>query len=278
MISRFRWSIRLGIGAILLLLIPFAVQSRTPRQEGMLTLKAPPFLSVAHAQGSTPGTITGLDEAGISAYFDRGAVINLNQVRGLLVVELETSEYIIGSIDPDDPAAPNPYPESENPHVFVSTNGWVMAYYLNTDPVAKIADVYNYGGAAINTKLEMALGRISTAIGNGSNFTATFYDFRYPNATHLLLVADTTSSTDSFTINLPSTFVYNEKSWALGTEAEYSTISLNGVVIGQATPAIRNIYGTLTLETDLTHTIEVVDGTWGDYTTGMLAIVYQDVP
>lgn len=277
MTRRFRWMMQLGIGVALLLLMPYAVQSRASRPDGVIPLKAPPFF-VAHAQDEMPESITGLEEAGISAYFDRGATINLNQVRGLLVVEDETSEYIIGSIDPDDPAAPNPYPESENPHVFVSTSGWVMAYYLNTDPVAKIADVYNYGGAAINTKLEMALGRISTAIGNGSNFTATFYDFRYPNATHLLFVADTTSNTDAFTINLPGTFDYEEKSWALGTESEYSTIKLNGDVIGQATPDIRNIYGILTLESDLTHTIEVVDGTWGDYTTGMIAIVYRELP
>ncbi len=271
-----RWMIRAGIGTALLFLIPLVMHSRASLQEGAIALVAPPFLSSAHAQA--PETITGLEEAGISAYFDRGASINLNQVRGLLVVELETSEYIIGSIDPDDPAALNPYPESENPHMFVSTSGWVMAYYHNNDPVAKIADTYNYGGATINTKLEMALGRISSAIGNGSNFTATFYDFRYPNATHLLFVADTTSSTDSFTIQLPGTFDFDEKSWTLGTESEYSTISLNGEVIGQATPAFKNIYGSLTLGPDLTHTIEVTDGTWGDYTTGMIALVYRELP
>ena len=46
----------------------------------------------------------------------------------------------------------------------------------------------------------------------------TFYHFQYPNATHMLLVADQAPTTpaDSFQVNLTSGYVYFERSWALG--------------------------------------------------------------
>ena len=43
------------------------------------------------------------DEAGISAYFDASATIDLNDVRSLFrTIEVETADYIIGSIPVSD--------------------------------------------------------------------------------------------------------------------------------------------------------------------------------
>ena len=46
----------------------------------------------------------------------------------------------------------------------------------------------------------------------------TFYHFQYPNATHMLLVADQApnDSTDSFQVNPTSAYAYSERSWSLG--------------------------------------------------------------
>lgn len=281
MTSHFRWMIRLGIGAVLLLLIPFAVQSSTPRQDGVLTLQAPSFVTVAHAETSTPEGIAAIqEEAGIAAYFDKGQPITLSSVRGLFrTIEVETATYILGSMQATGTIN---YPESEDPHVYINTNGWVMAYYLNADPVSKIVDIYNYAGGAINTKLEMVLNRVAPG------YTPTFYDFRYPNATKLLLVADQApGENDTFTINLPSSFPnYYERGWAFGTTNQYcctASLKLNDVVISVLTGSgmISN-YGVFTpaqLGTDQNHTLLIETSCYNCGTpTGAITIVYRDVP
>lgn len=247
----------------------------TQSRNGVMLLQAPPFVSMAYAQEAAPQGIAAIqDEAGIAAYFDKGQPIMLSSVRGLFrTIEVETATYILGSMEASGQGLAG-YKESEDPHVYVNTSGWVMAYYLNTDPVSKIVDVYNYAGGAINTKLEMTLNRVAPG------YTPTFYDFRYPNATKLLLVAEQALGGDnSFTVNLPSTFPdYFERSWVLGDGYWNETFSLNGTVIGlTGNPTVNNlVYGALTpaqLGVDQTHIVLV-----SDEAVGALAIVYRDVP
>ena len=77
-----------------------------------LTLKAPPFVSVAKAADAAV-TSTISDEAGISAYFQTPSPITLSSVRGKFrTIELETTDYIIGSVPLKD------YPESYDVHVY----------------------------------------------------------------------------------------------------------------------------------------------------------------
>jgi hypothetical protein len=242
------------------------------RADGVIALQAPAFVGVAAAEGEA--VLAGIaDEAGIAAYFDKGQAITLSSVRGLFrTIEVETATYLLGSMQATGSGL-TAYPESEDPHVYVNTNGWVMAYYLSADPAGKIVDVYNYAGGAINTKLELVLNRVAPG------YTPTFYDFRYPTATKLLLVVDQASGADdSFTVNLPSTFPnYYERSWAL--EGYYTTLELNGSAIG-STANYNNTYGTLTpaqLGTDQTHTV-LVNYASGTAATGALAVIYRDVP
>lgn len=267
---------RAVLSMVFLLALSMIAQSSSsaPRPNGVINLHAPPFVSIAHAQASPESVMAGIaDEAGIAAYFDKGQAITLSSVRGLFrTIEVETATYILGSMQATGSGL-TPYAEAEDPHVYMNTNGWVMAYYLSADPVSKIVDVYNYAGGVINTKLELVLNRVAPG------YTPTFYDFRYPNATKLLLVADQAiGADDSFTVNLPSTFPnYYERSWAVGDGWWYETFKLNGATIGTTgSPTDNNIYGTLTpaqLGTDQTHTVSI-----SNEATGALAIVYRDVP
>ncbi len=245
-----------------------------PQNNAVMALQAPPFVGVALAQEAAPqGMAAVQEEAGIAAYFDKGQPITLSSVRGLFrTIEIETDTYILGSMQVSGSGLFT-YAESEDPHVYVNVNGWVMAYYFSSDPVSKIVDVYNYGGSTINTKLEIVLNRVAPG------YTPTFYDFRYPNATKMLLVADQapSNSTDTFTVNLPGTFPnYYERSWALG--ASWAICSLNGDKLGQ-TAGTQSIYGLLTpaqLGTDQSHTFLVDADNSAD--TCALAVVYRDVP
>jgi hypothetical protein len=240
-------------------------------------LQSPPFVSVASAEeGSIASVIE--DEAGMSAYFDAGMTIDLDNVLpAFRTIEVITDTYIIGSVEVEN------YPESEDVHVYVHVDGWILAYYLAADPMGKIYDWRAYhdsGQTDLTTKLENTLIKVK-------NYAAvpypgcTYYDFRYPNATNLMLIADwVAGTTDSFEVNLPSIFTFDEYSWSLGTD-DHGWYKLDGETIAEVNcNAWCTSQGTFTygqLLPDEFHTIEV----WGEYYNGAdyayagLALVYM---
>ncbi len=175
------------------------------------------------------------DEAGISAYFKSASPVTLADVRSVYrVIEVQTADYIIGSVLVPD------YEERYDVHLYVHRDGWFLAYYLAADPTAKIVDWLSYGGTAISpgtsvpTLLDSILRLAATTA--GVSFSApTYYDFRYPNATALTLVAEDSANGDSFQVNLPDSYAYFQRSWSVGVGCGCWTggqsLSLDGVVI-----------------------------------------------
>lgn len=217
-----RFFLVLALGAILLIAFVLTDKPNVSADgKNALILKAPPFTGVAGAKGAEAATLSFLDnEAGISAYFKSATPITLNDVRSLFrTIETETADYILGSIP-----VPN-YPETEDTHVYIHKDGWVLAYYLKADPVGKIFDWKSYNGVTINTtKLRNVL--VAVASGAGSPFPgATYYHFHFPNATKIMLIAEAqlNSRDDSFDINLPGTFAFYERSWSLGCRVGNNT-------------------------------------------------------
>jgi len=239
--------------------------ARPAEPDNAHALKAPPFLSVAYAQEAAPEAALASifdSEAGIAAYFQSPDSINLATVAPLYrTIETQTAQYIIGSM-----AVPE-YPESEDVHLYIHTNGWAMAYYLKGDPVGRIFDWKGYtGGAAIPTRLENVLNVVVSQIGIAQP-TMTFYHFQYPNATHMLLVAEqgpTVNGTDSFQVNLTSAYGYYERSWSLGCYSSWMDscgYSVDGVSIAGLTDAISQGFVTpAQLAPDAFHTIAVNGG------------------
>jgi hypothetical protein len=240
-------------------------------QDGALPLVPPPF--IVHAASST--TASGLaDEAGIAAYFQATGSINLtsNQLRNLFrTIETSTSDYLIGFI-----YVPN-YGETEDVKVYIHHDGWVMAYYLKRDPASKIFD-YN----STNTRLEAILSLIANAVGDPPP-TAQFYDFRYPNATHLLLVGEqrsNVSGTDSFEVTIPTSYIVDERSWYLGGSITTVRFILDGVTLGQTmgNPAYGYIPANQFVP-DAVHIIGINNlNTYFDDCFGGLAIIYREIP
>jgi hypothetical protein len=228
-----------------------------------ISLKPPSFIQSVYAQG-TPEVGTKLDtEAGISAYTQSANLIDLNLVRvAFTTIEVETADYIIGSVP-----IPN-YVEHYSAHVYVNKNGWILAYYSNLDPVAKIVDVK--GQTIETTKLEIAITAITSAA--GITYTGVnYYDFRYPNATNILLVAEHSSAGNDFTIILPSTFEYNEFSWGLcgpNTGGDYFRLNGNGIEFAYYEDCGYGIITPTQLPPNTPQTITVFD-------YGVLVIVYR---
>ena len=169
---------------VLSLLLALAVLSLAPQPAApasggnAIALKAPSFLQVANAQEGTSAQDAPAaapmgfpqDEAGISAYFKSASPVNLADVRGVFrVIEVETADYIIGSVPVPD------FAERYDVHLYVHRSGWFLAYYLNTDTVAKIVDWKRYNGRGVPTKLENVLALAASTAGVAFP-GATFYE------------------------------------------------------------------------------------------------------
>ncbi len=235
-----------------------------------INLKPPLFIQPAYAL-ENPGAFeigTKLDaEAGISAYTQTPDPINLSLARNTFTtIELDTSDYIIGSV-----SIPN-YVGHFDTHVYVHKDGWILAYYLNTDPVGKIVDAKSL---SINsTKLYSAIATVAGA--SGVSFTNVFYyDFRYPNATNMLFVARDSSNGGDYTITLPSSYGYYERGWAISYDS-HGHFAVDGINLSPIYTSDTS-YGTITasqLIPNTPHTIFV----WHDYsygTYGVLVIEYR---
>ena len=184
-------------------------------QGTMLALAQPVALSVKE---QFPTTV-----AGISAYLNVGQPIDLARAREVLQgVEAEGDDYLIGIV------ALEGYFESQWPHMYVDTQGWMIAYYSKNDPASKLMPWATYEGGVLNTTtLEEALAVFTRNLFRAMRLPFDFsqvepnieyYDFRYPEATRLLLIADSISSTgekvyDSCRFEIPLEVVIYEASW-----------------------------------------------------------------
>jgi hypothetical protein len=175
-----------------------------------LNLSEPLFVSQARAESNWLNEYLD-EEAGLAAWV-RGDLIDLAEVEPLLNVEYITSEYIIGGLKQALPG----YSEAESPHIYASVDGWIMAYYNNTDVASKIVDIVYFRTYQImRTKLQVAIDIITTAVGSPI-LSAEYYDFRYINATNMMTIAETDQDGNNyFYVEVPSDFTVYEYSYSI---------------------------------------------------------------
>jgi hypothetical protein len=191
------------------------------------------------------------DEAGIAAYYKAPNQLNLELIRPLFnSIELESADYILGSI-----SVPT-YDEHYDAHVYVRRDGWIMAYYLASAPTSKMIDTTARN--LDNSKLKTIMNNV--AVTGGAPFgVVTYYNFNYPNATHMLLVGE---YSEWFEITIPSSYSYYELSGAGDTG-----IRIDGTYYWSSSPH----YGGIQLTSFLPDVIHTVDP--GSY--GALVILYR---
>ena len=267
--------IRVGFVALVLVAVWFTfVSLRFWRQDEPgygLRLERPALTRTVYADTGDIGSRLD-DEAGIAAYYDAGQTINLSRVvNSFRTREIATDDYIIGSV-----AIPG-YLEHSDAHVYVHRSGWILAYYPHTTPVSKIVDVV--GATITTTKLEKAIVVLADAAGLSLS-NVKYYHFGYPNATHMMLIAEDDANGNDFTVQLPATFNYFERSWAVRrvhcgclTGVAFGTFKLDGVdnpnvVFDEPYIGMYGLINGSQLATDTTHTIAI------QY-YGVLALVYR---
>ncbi len=162
----------------------------------------------ATAQAQEKGVNFLQQEAGISAYVKVGQAIDLAQVKGAFkTVETVSDDYIIGEVALRD------LPEYVHPHVYVSKNGWIVAYYSKNEPASKIMHWVGYrGGAITTTTLQDAIRQVFSPI---KIEEIKYYNFKYPQATRIMMVTEILEDrTDSFNLEIPKGLQLFEASWA----------------------------------------------------------------
>lgn len=271
-----------AISLVALICLQMTRQSSASAPNFAIALQPPPFISVAHAEASQPANFAD-DEAGIAGYIKVNQTIDLNKVDDLCRnITEQNSNYLICSIDVPD------YDDNHSPTVYVHKDGWVMAYYRNSEPTSKIIDFRHYtGDANLPTKFEQVINLVIAKIGAPSA-TPTYYHFAYPDAKKMLLIAEKADPghSDAFQMNMPSGFSYFEQSWSLARndqgnyEVDYDLDGERIAEIKANSGGNKWVYvdGLLTRNQmpDGNHTITVVAGIYAFNNAGYggLALIY----
>jgi hypothetical protein len=198
-------------------------------------------------------------EAGMSAYINVGSTINLSNARNAFrTVERENADWLIGSVPVPD------HPEAEDAHVFVHTDGWIIAYYQRGSPVAQVIH-WDAHASPGEHKLQQSLSTVAVHAGVPVQ-NVGFYDFEFPTATEWLLVID---SNDSFDLTIPSQYVVFERSYShfvtdandcTGSGQDFSRLTIDAVIIdsrgGCDNGTFYNTIPVTTLNPDTLHTVD----------------------
>jgi hypothetical protein len=190
------------IAAVVVVLSPIVRRSAdTPPVTGgqgpLVISLAPPVFA------QTTGLSFPTNEAGISAYINAGTAIDLAKARGLFsAVEDATETYVIGTVALTGNA------EDMWPHVYIGKNGWLLAYYPKTEPMSKLVQWYGYQRDSISTTTLrdtlVTLGRTLSLDLSKFDTGISYFHFQHPDATKLLIAADTDPYGDSFKYTVPS--------------------------------------------------------------------------
>lgn len=220
--------------------------------KGITSLEMPPFIGVAGANPAggggggaalRAGTTFLEEEAGACAYTKLTPPVNLTLVKtAFKTVEYECEDYIIGSVAVSSD-------ESEDVQVYAGKDGWLAAYYLNEEPFPKILkNMMDFS----DNKLGDALQKICDAIWI-SLPAVNYYDFRYPTANRVQVIADSVScysqphlycsEDDSFRLTIPKKVAANVSKiyWVVISMSRTTELYLEGDLLGSESE-----YGELT--------------------------------
>lgn len=210
-------------------LLAYLYANNTWRDNSTLDAQNECFL-VRPVFAQTSGSTFLEQEAGISIYMKTNAPIDLAKAKTVCKnIEKETSEYIIGSL-----SLPN-LSDNDDVHCFVHTAGWIVVYYLKTEPIGKIIDWNYYTSGVLTTKLQVGLEKVANGLGL-SVAESKYYHFQYPYANKFVVIIDLQQGRgeDTFRIKVPSTFMIYELSWVHNNY--YGTLTLS-----QLTPDVFHI-------------------------------------
>lgn len=200
------------------------------------------------------------DDAGISVYVKAKTSIDLNNVKpALATIERETGDYIIGTVAMDG------HSEVQRPHVYVSTDGWVVAYYPRDRSSGWLLR-YPKGGPIPTTTLHNAVQIVCDEIG-GTTTGIKYYDFRHPDATNMMIIGESTGGSSWFKVTIPTDFTVYRVDWS-----NYGYADLDGVRFSSVSSwAYGSFNPSGEFQNGIVHTLDVTNYKG----TGRLALVIE---
>lgn len=142
-------------------------------------------IRIVKAKNSTTFPV---DKAGIAAYVKVDNIGNIDistLAEAYHTIEASGESYVIGTVK-----VPNEV-DSNYPHLYVGLDGWIVAYYLKTEEASRIMQWKGYTVGSINTTtLKDAIDYMCEKIGVTYSGPIKYYDFEFPDANKMTLVAD----------------------------------------------------------------------------------------
>jgi len=202
------------------------------------------FLCMLFLTGSASAAVDfPADEAGISAYVKASPSIDINDTKSAFAsIECETADYIIGTVEMWG------HTEEQQPHIYVSKDGWIVAYYPNNRPSSWIIPWYSYNTIPNgNSTLSDAVNILVNKVG-GSNAGLKYYNFNFPDATKIMLIAESTTSSNYFNVTVPNSFSLYEAGWSHYSPYIHSvgSTNLDGETFSSGANLKYGIFDTLT--------------------------------
>jgi len=273
--------------ALTLLAKPEPVQPAEVETGGGMALQPPAFLKSARAQDSAQVDFSFLlDEAGFTAYAKLDQPLELTDMEGRFkTIRQQTEQFISGIvIAPGYEKLPE-FGENAEIQVFLHHDGWIVAYLTKWQLASAMFDWVNYDQKRLgnSTLIENVVRLLVHDVGV-DEFTVSYYDFRYPEATNLMLVADSANDkirNNTFTINIPRQLTVYERSWssAYGDALNHDACKLNDELLTKHTGSavFTLMSGELTkakLPPDTNHTIFTGGANYISYCG--IAILYRE--
>lgn len=144
--------------------------------------------SIKPAKADTSSANFPVDEAGIAAYVKLDSVENIDiatLAEAYKSIEKQGESYVVGIV-----------PVTNDPHVYIGLDGWIVAYFLKTEEASRIA------GGTKATTLEDAIDYMAGQIGATYSTPVKYYDFEFPEANKITLI---TKDTGGFYVTVPGT-------------------------------------------------------------------------
>lgn len=165
------------------------------------------------------------DAAGISAWvkLERTVKIDENLSNVFYRIVNVSASHILGTVEVSD------YVKKSYPHVYVDVQGWIIAFFLASEPTASIIKWSGDGDnprPVISTTLEAALEKVISVLQSPLP-KPTFYDFRYPDANAMLILMRVLPAADTkvMYVKFPSTYkIYQSSFYHYGCNLDCSRI------------------------------------------------------
>ncbi|MEM4648278.1 MAG: hypothetical protein QXO12_03160 [Candidatus Pacearchaeota archaeon] len=173
---------------------------------------------VAKEESSTTFPV---EKAGIAAYVRLDNIENIDLrafANACDSIEELKENYIIGTVKVENAVGTN------EPHIYVGGDGWIVAYYLKDEPSAKVMQWKGYTTGTISTTiLKDAIDQITKKVGVNYSDPIKYYHFKFKDANKMTLIAETQGrEPNDFYVTVPGTLY----------EASYGVLMKNGCSSG----------------------------------------------